>query len=51
MLRPEFSIAVETTGEYTIGAYRDAEAMRSIATPIPLSISLAGRRARRTNGS
>jgi hypothetical protein len=50
MLRPG-TIAVETTGEYTIGPYRDAEATRSIATPIPLLISLAGRRARRTNDS
>ena len=45
---PELSIAVETTGEYTIGVYHDAEATRSVATPIPLLISLAGRRAGRT---
>jgi hypothetical protein len=48
---PELSIAIETTGEYTIGVYHDAEATRALGTPIPLLISLAGRRARRTTFS
>jgi hypothetical protein len=48
---PQLSMAIETTGEYTIGAYHDPEATRSVGTPIPLLISLAGRRAGRTNGS
>lgn len=38
---PQLSFAVETKGEYTIGAYHDEEATRPIATPIPLLIRLA----------
>ena len=48
---PQLSFAIETTGEYTIGAYHDAEAIRPIATPIPLLISLAGGRAGRNSVS
>lgn len=48
---PQLSFAIETTGEYTIGVYHDAEAIRSVATPIPLMISLAGGRPGRGNGN
>lgn len=41
---PQLSFAIETTGEYTIGVYHDAEAVRPIATPIPLMINMAGGR-------
>lgn len=47
---PQLSFAIESTGEYTIGVYEDAEALNPIATPIPLMIAFAGARAGR-NGS
>ncbi|OBK98618.1 hypothetical protein [Mycobacterium asiaticum] len=48
---PQLSFAVETTGEYTIGVYRDAEGIKSVGTPIPLFVGLAGGRQRRTNNN
>ncbi|QNI08997.1 hypothetical protein GAN17_24180 [Mycobacterium kubicae] len=39
---PQLSFAVESTGEYTIGVYRDAEGALPVATPIPLMISFGG---------
>ena len=41
---PQLSFAIETTGEYTIGVYHDAEAISPVATPIPLLINLASSR-------
>lgn len=37
----ELSVAIESTGEFTIGVYHDADASRALSTPIPLTISLA----------
>ncbi|OBK20633.1 hypothetical protein A5634_12195 [Mycobacterium asiaticum] len=48
---PQLSFAIENTGEYTIGVYDDSEALRAIATPIPLMINMAGTRPGRVNGN
>ncbi|WP_155763695.1 hypothetical protein [Mycobacterium asiaticum] len=48
---PQLSFAIETTGEYAIGVYRDPEATNSIGTPTPLFIGLAGGRQRRSGGN
>ncbi|HWT49158.1 MAG TPA: hypothetical protein VN255_11465, partial [Mycobacterium sp.] len=37
----ELAFPVETEGEYTIGAYYDAEGKIEMATPVPISIMLA----------
>jgi hypothetical protein len=37
----ELTFPVETGGEYTIGAYYDAQGKIEMATPIPISIALA----------
>jgi hypothetical protein len=47
----DFSFAVESEGEYTIGAYRDADATDEIATPIPILITLATDRPFGSNGA
>jgi hypothetical protein len=47
----DFSFAVESEGEYTIGAYRDAEATDEIAAPIPVLIALAEDRQVGNNGA
>ena len=36
----DLAFAVEAEGEYTIGAYYDAEGKIEMATPIPVSIAL-----------
>lgn len=41
---PQLAFACETTGEYTIGVYLDAEATDAVGTPVPLQINLAGGR-------
>jgi hypothetical protein len=41
---PQLSFAVESTGEYTIGVYHDAEALRQVDTPIPLLIAFSAGR-------
>ncbi|GAB7142567.1 hypothetical protein [Mycobacterium riyadhense] len=46
----DLSFAIESEGEYTIGAYYDAEATDQVATPIPLAIRLAGPRLPGNNG-
>lgn len=46
----QLSFAVESQGEYTIGAYFDADATREVAAPIPLSVTLAGSRLTGSNG-
>ncbi|ORW09808.1 hypothetical protein AWC15_17565 [Mycobacterium lacus] len=46
----DLSFAIEVDGEYTIGAYRDAEATDAVGAPIPLAINLAGSRATGNNG-
>lgn len=48
---PQLSVAVETTGEYTIGVYHDAEALRPIATPIPLQIAFSAERPGRNSSN
>ncbi|GAB3036354.1 hypothetical protein [Mycobacterium bourgelatii] len=45
----DLSFTIESEGEYTIGAYYDAEATKEIGTPIPLAIRLGGGRV--VNGS
>ena len=47
----DFAFAVESEGEYTIGAYRDADAKDEIAAPIPVQISLAVDRQVGNNGA
>src|SRR5262249_35003759 len=37
----ELTFPVETDGEYTIGAYYDAEGKIEMATPVPIFIALA----------
>jgi hypothetical protein len=38
----DLAFSIETDGEYTIGVYYDAEGHFEMATPIPISIALAG---------
>jgi len=47
----DFSFAVESQGEYTIGAYRDADATDEIASLIPVLVTLAISRQVGSNGS
>jgi hypothetical protein len=47
----DVSFAIEFEGEYTIGAYYDAEATDQLATPIPVAISIAGSRSVGNNGA
>ena len=46
---PQLSFAVESTGEFTIGLYHDAEATRPVDAPVPLQINMAGGRQGRKN--
>jgi hypothetical protein len=38
----QLSFAVESQGEYTIGAYLDADGTEEVATPIPFTVTLGG---------
>lgn len=42
--------AIECDGEYTIGAYYDAEGMIEMSTPVPVSMMLTTAKAAATNG-
>jgi hypothetical protein len=47
----DFSFAIESEGEYTIGVYSDADATNEIGTPIPVLVTLATDRLVGTNGA
>ena len=47
----QFSFAIESEGEYTLGVYADPEATDEIGPPVPLFITLAGAGAVGTNGT
>ncbi|MBW0017309.1 MAG: hypothetical protein JO236_07180 [Mycobacterium sp.] len=47
----QFSFAIESEGEYTIGVYHDPDATREVGPPIPLSIALAGGSPMANNGA
>jgi hypothetical protein len=47
----QLSFAVESQGEYTIGAYDDADATSELGTPIPFTVTLSGPRPIGSNGN
>ena len=47
----DFSFAIESEGEYTIGVYSDADATNEIGIPIPVLVTLATDRLVGTNGA